>query len=173
MLHHTISPMRALLALMIALSLGSVVSADSNKNFAANLSGADEVPARETRARGHIHLQVNKDGTEISYRLTVANIDNVVAAHIHIGQPGVNGPVVAFLAGPFPPGGGRQSGVLATGVITEADLVGPLTGHSLHELVEAMSGGNAYVNVHTNDGVGATNTGAGDFPGGEIRGQIR
>jgi hypothetical protein len=29
------------------------------------------------------------------------------------------------------------------------------------------------VNVHTNDGIDPTNTGAGDFPGGEIRGQIR
>jgi hypothetical protein len=27
--------------------------------------------------------------------------------------------------------------------------------------------------VHTNDGVAPTNTGPGDFPGGEIRGQIR
>src|SRR5262249_21762909 len=34
-------------------------------------------------------------------------------------------------------------------------------------------GGNTYVNVHTNDGVPPANTGPGDFPGGEIRGQIR
>ena len=26
--------------------------------------------------------------------------------------------------------------------------------------------------VHTDDGIGPTNTGAGDFPGGEIRGQV-
>jgi hypothetical protein len=26
--------------------------------------------------------------------------------------------------------------------------------------------------VHTNDGVAPTNTGPGDFPGGEIRGQV-
>jgi len=36
-----------------------------------------------------------------------------------------------------------------------------------------MRAGNTYVNVHTNDGVAPTNTGPGDFPGGEIRGQIR
>jgi hypothetical protein len=40
------------------------------------------------------------------------------------------------------------------------------------ELRAAMEAGNTYVNVHTNDGVGETNTGPGDFPGGEIRGQI-
>jgi hypothetical protein len=35
-----------------------------------------------------------------------------------------------------------------------------------------MSTGHAYVNLHTNDGVDGTNTGAGDFPGGEIRADI-
>lgn len=173
MLRDSISSKRALLALILALTIGPAVSAGPNKNFAANLSGADEVPARQTHARGHTHLQVNAEGTEIFYRLTATNIHNVVAAHIHVGQPGANGPVVAFLAGPFPPGGGRHSGVLATGTITEEDLVGPLAGHSLSELLEAMNSGNAYVNVHTNDGVGAPNSGPGDFPGGEIRGQIR
>jgi hypothetical protein len=42
----------------------------------------------------------------------------------------------------------------------------------LDDVVAAMISGNAYVNVHTNDGVAPTNTGPGDFPGGEIRGQI-
>jgi len=35
-----------------------------------------------------------------------------------------------------------------------------------------MRDGGAYVNVHTNDGVAPGNTGPGDFPGGEIRGQL-
>ena len=30
----------------------------------------------------------------------------------------------------------------------------------------------AYVNVHTNDGVAPPNTGPGEFPGGELRGQL-
>jgi hypothetical protein len=38
-------------------------------------------------------------------------------------------------------------------------------------VVAAVESGNAYVNVHTNDGVEPPNTGPGDFPGGEIRGQ--
>jgi hypothetical protein len=40
-------------------------------------------------------------------------------------------------------------------------------------LIAAMESGNAYANVHTNDGVAPPNTGPGDSPGGEIRGQIR
>ena len=38
--------------------------------------------------------------------------------------------------------------------------------------VALIENGNAYVNVHTNDGVAPVNTGPGDFPGGEIRGQV-
>ena len=37
----------------------------------------------------------------------------------------------------------------------------------------AIESGNTYINVHTDDGVAPANTGPGDFPGGEIRGQVR
>jgi len=95
-----------------------------------------------------------------------------VASHIHVGAPDVNGPVVAFLFGNVPPAGGRTDGVLATGTITAANLVGPLAGQPLSALVDEIEAGNTYVNVHTNDGVDPPNTGPGDFPGGEIRGQL-
>lgn len=41
----------------------------------------------------------------------------------------------------------------------------------LDDVVAARVGGDTYVNVHTNDGVAPPDTGPGDFPGGEIRGQ--
>lgn len=138
--------------------------------YTAHLDGASEVPERDTLARGQAILTVSEDGTVLQYRLIVANIDNVVASHIHLGPAGVNGPVVAFLFSGT--GEGRTSGVLATGTITAADLVGPLAGHPLSDLLAALESGDAYVNVHTNDFVPPTDTGPGDFPGGEIRGQI-
>jgi hypothetical protein len=58
-------------------------------------------------------------------------------------------------------------------VITQTNLVGALAGQPLSALIDALRNGNAYVNVHTNDGVAPTDTGPGDFPSGEIRGQIR
>jgi hypothetical protein len=141
------------------------------KNFVAHLTGDGEVPARETQAQGQIIFQLN--GSELSYRLISSNIENVVASHIHVGSATENGPVVQFLFGNVPPGGGRTDGVLATGTIDGTSLVGPLAGQGLSALIAEMVAGNTYVNVHTNDGVAPTNTGAGDFPGGEIRGQIR
>ena len=94
-------------------------------------------------------------------------------AHIHLAPAGVNGPVVAFLFGPVAAGGGRFSGVLAQGTLTEDDLIGPLAGQEFTALVDAMLAGNSYVNVHTDDGVAPGGTGPGDLPAGEVRGQIR
>jgi hypothetical protein len=96
-----------------------------------------------------------------------------VFAHIHLAPAGVNGPIVAFLYGPAGAGAGRFSGVLAQGTITADDLIGPLAGQDLTALVDAIRAGNAYVNVHTDDGVAPAGTGPGDLPAGEIRGQIR
>jgi hypothetical protein len=143
------------------------------KNFVVHLDGGQEVPERDTRATGQAIFQLNPTESALTYRLIVANIENVVAAHIHLGLPGVNGPVVAFLAGNFLPAGGRVDGVLATGTITEANLVGPLANMPLSVLVAAMRAGGTYANVHTNDGVPPANEGPGDFPGGEIRGEIQ
>jgi hypothetical protein len=147
--------------------------ANGAMNGVAQLSGANEVPSRDTRARGLATVQVSADGTELSYRLIVANIDNVIAAHFHLGEAGVNGPVVAFLYGPAPAGQGAVNGPIAEGVITDADLIGPFAGQTLATLVQAMVDGSIYVNVHTSDGVAPTNTGPGDFASGEVRGQVR
>lgn len=146
-------------------------------NFGTPLLGAEEVPARETRARGNAIFHLNAAGDALTYKLIVANIENVFQAHIHLGPFGANGPITVWLfpstapvAGPF--GQGRVDGVIATGTITETDLIGPLAGQPLSALLANLANGNAYVNVHTNDGVAPTNTGPGDFPGGEIRGQV-
>ena len=143
------------------------------QNFVAHLTGASEVPAHATRAVGEVKFQLSPDGTQLDYRLISSNIQNVIASHIHLAPAGVNGPITVFLFGTVPPGGGRTDGVLAHGTITAANLIGPLAGHPLSDLIAAMQAETTYVNVHTNDGVAPTNTGPGDFPGGEIRGQLR
>ena len=72
-----------------------------------------------------------------------------------------------------PLGAGRTDGVLVTGTFDAGDLVGALRGQPLSALVAALNNGTAYVNFHTDDGVAPANTGPGDFPGGEIRGDFR
>jgi CHRD domain len=157
---------------MLALGLLAVApAAVAGDNFVATLSGGQEVPARDTHAVGVATFKLSADGTALAFKLNVANIDNVVAAHIHCGGVGVNGPVgVTLFMGA--PGGGRVNGTLAEGTITAPDA-GNLCGWAdLAAVLAAMGSGNTYVNVHTNDGVDPPNTGPGDFPGGEIRGQV-
>jgi len=142
-------------------------------DFDAPAEGEQEVPPRPTRARGDASFRVTNNGTSIDFSLYVRSITNVVQAHIHLAPRKVNGQVVVFLYPVTAPGGGPLNGIIARGTFTAADLIGPLTGLPLSDLIAAMRSGGAYINVHTNDGVGAINTGPGDFPGGEIRGQIR
>jgi hypothetical protein len=164
---------RALLgAFVLGLAVIGGAGAGLNGNWSDHLTGAQEVPARDTRAQGQAIFHLSDDGKSMDYKLMATNIENVVQAHIHLGRAGVNGNIVVFLYGLVPPAGGRHNGVLATGTITASNLINDLAGASLDDLVAAMRSGNAYVNVHTNDGVAPANTGPGDFPGGEIRAQI-
>lgn len=136
------------------------------------LTGLEEVPPNATRALGSSLLVALSGENSLVFVLSVARIDNVVQAHIHVGPKGTNGPVVAFLYGPVSPGGGRMNGLLSNGTLTSANLIGPLAGQTISDLLDEIRAGNAYVNVHTDDGVAPPNTGPGDLPGGEVRGQV-
>jgi hypothetical protein len=160
---------RFVVALSILFALTPAAGAAPPENFVANLSGGEEVPPRDTRARGEATFTLDDTGMA-TYRLIVANIENVVQAHIHCGAAGTNGPVRVFLYGPVAPGGGRINGVIGEGGFDANDQdpcpTPPQT------FLEAMRSGNTYVNVHTDDGDTTPNEGPGDFPGGEIRGQL-
>ena len=165
-------PIMVVALLLLTASLAFAATPDS-KNFVSPLSGAEEFPARDTLARGNAIFHSNSDDSALSYKLIVANINNVVAAHIHCGAPGVNGPVGVTLYSGGVPGGGRTDGVLSQGTATAPDAGNGCGWMSMGDVLEAMRSGNAYVNVHTSDGVPPADTGPGDFPGGEIRGQVR
>jgi hypothetical protein len=134
--------------------------------FTANLSGKTIVPKKvDTKARGKVVFTLSKDGKEFFYRLTVRDIDNVTMAHIHMESADKNGPPVAWL---YPTEGmapkekqGRFSGILSKGKITAKDLIGPLAGKTLKELIDGIKSGDMYVVVHT-----------AKYPDGELRGQI-
>ena len=101
----TLSRSRFALGCAVAILLAAPLAAQGQrpqaKNFVTHLSGDQEVPLRDTSAAGQAIFHLSEDGLSLRYKLIVANINNVVASHIHLGVAGVNGPVVAFLAGPF------------------------------------------------------------------------
>jgi hypothetical protein len=167
--------MRRTIVLVAMLALGLLALAPSalaGDNFVATLSGAQEVPARDTQARGVATFKLRQDGAALAFKVNVANIDNPFMAHIHCGAVGVNGPIgVTLFMGA--PAAGRVNGTLAEGTITAPDAGNACGWTDLAAVLAAIDSGNTYVNVHTNDGVDPPNTGPGDFPGGEIRGQVR
>jgi len=138
-------------------------------SYTASLSGGEEAPPRATPGSGQATFQVSADGQALTYSVTVRDITNVRMGHIHLGPRGANGDIVLSL---LPPGGGPSSGVIGQGTATAAQLVGPLQGKTMADLVAALDTGNAYVNIHTGSGASPATLQPGDLPPGEIRGQI-
>jgi|SRR5437867_690823 len=142
----------------------------SRSELRATLRGIEEVPSIVTQAEGQFHARISDDKTTIAYELMYEDFaTDVLASHIHVGQRGVSGAVVAFLCG----GGGKPTCPLRSGTvngtITQADIITvpaqEITGtpaESFAKVIEAIGAGVAYVNVHS-----------AAHPGGEIRGQIR
>lgn len=162
---------RLSLIFRMSCALGLVLSAGgaaANGTFKARLDGLREVPALSSEGSGLFVARVANGS--IRYRLSYRDLgSDVLFAHIHFGQAGVNGGVSAFLCSTAPapvqtpacpPPGGS-----VTSVLTAADVVGPagqgIAPGEFDELLDAIRAGATYVNVHT-----------ADFNGGEIRGQI-
>jgi hypothetical protein len=108
------------------------------------LSGAEEVPPINTSASGGGTITVKGDHS-VSGSVTTKDLSGI-AAHIHVGARGQNGPVIVPLAKGVD---GSTWSVASGAKLTEAQY-------------EAYKAGNLYVNVHT-----------AAHRGGEIRGQIK
>jgi len=172
MLHMLFRTSLPVLAAALALAAAPAPAADVT--YKVELSGAQNVPDPiKTPASGLLVLTVSPNGQSVGYVLTVKDIENVSEGDIHLGPAGANGPLVVKLFHANSPRKGPVSGVLAEGKFTAADLTGPMKGASLNELLEMFAEGNAYVNVHTSDGMDPPNSGPGDYRLGEIRGQIK
>jgi hypothetical protein len=144
------------------------------RRFKATLSGYNEITQTlSTPASGKFSARISRNGSEISWRLEYQDTPtDVQQAHIHFGDHHTNGGISVFLctnlgnsttAVACPNGPGRH---VVTGTATAADVVGPagqgLAPGEFEELKRAMRAQRTYANVHTVQ-----------FPGGEIRGQIR
>jgi hypothetical protein len=134
------------------------------QTFIAKLSGTNEVPPVVTRASGVAKFTASTDGKSLDWVINVTNIRDIMGAHIHSGNLGENGPVVATLFNPSMTAT-QNSGIMNEtsfkGIITASFLEGPLTGSQMSDLIKLVSSKAAYVNIHTQQN-----------QDGEIRGQI-
>jgi hypothetical protein len=143
----------AMIGIMLASCGGS--TSPGNKTYVANLSPANEVPAKTTTGTG-VATFVDL-GSEIDWTLSLNNMTGVTASHIH--GPAAAGTNTGVIINLFLPNVATPTvnGVVAHGTITNANNATV----SLDSLRTLFNNGNAYVNVHTSAN-----------PGGEIRDQI-
>jgi hypothetical protein len=150
---------------MLAL-VAAAASLRADQTVKARLQGFNEVPAVSSTGSGEFRARIRGEDA-VDWELSYEGLEGTIttAAHIHLGQKGVNGGVSVFFCGtpdtPCTPGSGTFSGTF-----TAADVVGPagqgIAAGELSELIAAIRAGKTYANVHTNK-----------HPGGEIRGQVR
>jgi hypothetical protein len=134
----------------LALVIPSVASAVRRPLFAA-MNGQNEIANGDRGAgdrNGGGSFSAVIDGRELCYGLTVRDIEDPVAAHIHRGGANVNGPIVVPLESLPVSGDPGSSAGCAT-----------LTRRLVRQI--RRNPGGFYVNVHTDD-----------FPDGAIRGQM-
>jgi hypothetical protein len=118
------------------------------QEFAAVLSGANEVPAVDTAATGLAEMTLDHATGELAFQVSETGIAAPTMAHIHEAPAGVNGPVRVDLMA-------LGGGMLHPGMPLQGSAV--LTPAQISTLMSA----GFYVNVHSPA-----------HPGGEIRGQI-
>jgi hypothetical protein len=157
---------------VLGLTIVATSADEGTQTFKAKLSGFQEVPPKVSPSSGHFELRVT--GSTLSYTLTYSKLSSpAFMAHIHFGQPAVNGGIFLWLCGssgaPGPAGTPTcpaNGGTVSRKGVTAADIQS-VTAQNLNagDLTAALSviaSGDAYVNVHTTN-----------FPGGEIRGLVR
>lgn len=163
-----------ILATVTVLTVGafSTVSASNEQNerkdSKATLSGFAETPSISTTGKGKLRLTIDKANTTITYELSYSGLQvgPATAAHLHLGQAGVAGGVIADLCGGLKPACPAGTSGTVSGTIVAANILGPVTQGiagpaDWAEVLRAIRAGVVYANVHT-----AT------YPLGEIRGQV-
>lgn len=161
-------PLAVLLTLLVA--TGSALAQEPT-HLSAILFGREEVPALSNFGRGTFDAELSADLTTLTWHLEYTGFPTAVTqAHIHIGQRGVNGGIMVFFCsnlgnGPVGTPTCPNSGAIS-GTIHAADIIGPsgqgVEAGNFFEFQRALRQGVAYANVHSVQ-----------FPGGEIRGQVR
>lgn len=163
----TLLTLSFLIAMMAVVASAS--AAESKTVFRAPLIGA---PGTGSEAHGNAVFVFSDDGSQLTYKLVVNDLEKTTMAHIHISEAACsfNVPVLWLYPESPPPQliPGAFNGLLGgeQRVVTSADLFAPGAGpagiSSLDDLRQAFDDGRAYVLVHTET-----------FPPGEICGVIQ
>jgi CHRD domain len=169
------SRLRIVAAGGILVASGLVIAAAmavSNPNVKATLTGYQEVPAVSSDADGKFEAKVSRGDGPIRYELRYRRVPDVTQAHLHFAQTAVDGGIVVFICsnldnGPkgtpeCPEGRATLTGVARADDVIDGAVDQGIAAGELDEVKAAIRAGAVYANVHSDE-----------FPGGEIRGQLR
>jgi hypothetical protein len=128
----------------------------SNSYFSAPMDPGQETAVVESDGVGVATATFLE--TTVATRVITYNLEEIVAAHIHCGAVGEDGPVgvTLFSGGPL-----THDGILVDTQAIEPDPENDCGWQDIIDVGDAIQGGEAYFNVHTTA-----------YPDGEIRGQI-
>jgi CHRD domain len=137
-------------------------SAQNSVILRATLNGGEETPTPVlSGAVATAEVAVDTVNQEIAVQMRVFNLPTgSTASHIHIAPRGVTGPVVID----FPIGRGVTGDFTLNFRLHDGAVFHPrpeIGINTFADALQAIVGGQAYVNIHTTT-----------FPGGEIRGQL-
>jgi streptogramin lyase len=142
---------------------GKNLTTTIRKILTSTMSGDKQVPPVETDAIGGMSITVPRDEAEIEYKINITGVSNISSAYIHAGKSGESGEaVVDLLNGSKKNEMKKQTGIVIRGEILDSELIGPMEGKTLKDLIFAMTDGETYVNVNTPN-----------HKNGEIRGEIK
>jgi hypothetical protein len=155
-------PLSRIAPAVFALLLGaSVPTARADFLAVATLLGSNETPPNASTAIGFATITFEAAKDDILYTVTFSGLTvPATIAHIHVGPPGVAGPIVLPFTNMGPPS--ATSGTFS-GTLTNADIINQATSGltDISQIAAQIQLGNAYANIHD-----------ANFPAGEIRGQL-
>lgn len=169
-----------ILAAAAVLTVGLIgsVSANDDRNdddsdrrdVKASLGGFAEVPSISTTGKGSLRLRIDPGASTITYEFTYEGLQGgaVTGAHLHLGQVGVAGGVIANLCGGTEAACPATAAGVLSGTIAASEILGPAAQGiaagptEFAEVLRAIRAGAVYANVHTTT-----------YPSGEIRGQLK
>lgn len=150
-----------LLWLVPAVFLLTAASAQAQVQLNATLTGGEEAPTKvNTGALGTAVVFVDTTNLEMTVNVQVYNLPaGATGGHIHAGALGTAGPVIFDLT----PTAGTTGDFTLSQRLSSANLVVRAARgiNTMTDAVQALTGGNCYINIHTSNN-----------PGGEIRGQL-
>jgi hypothetical protein len=146
-------------AAVVVMGLASPAQAQTIR-FTSVLSGGNETPAVLTGAFATASVTLNTASQTVSWVIDIFNLPSGINnAHFHVGAPGIAGPTVVNI--PFTANLSNDFQLSGSATSANLNVRGDQGIRSWDDFMQALTGGQMYLNIHTSVN-----------GGGEIRGQV-